>query len=775
MTSNINVSAINVTTPVVGTRYSASDERGSRVAIKNGLQTAATEITALQNEVANISSNFTGIVDFTDGGGFTGNVTNNNLSLMLQNANATQNGQLTSTKFVEIGNATSDISTLQTALSGKQATLVSATNIKTINGVSILGSGDMVITGGNVSGIAGFTDGGGFTGTVTNNSLSLAMQYANATQDGQLTADKFNEFSAKGTSNLTIGSTNITAFAGDLGADAVSNISVIQGNVTGLQNLTTILSSDANTTNGILSGATSNITTLQGNVTNLTSGLASKGTSNLTAGNTTGTAFDGALGIAAYNHTSLTNNPHNVTKTQIGLPNVTDVTPLELPVSNATQSALDLKLDASQKGASNGVAELVGGAVPASQLPSYVDDVVEVANFAALPVTGEVSKIYVTLDTELLYRWTGSTYGQLNGSLVLGETSATAYRGDRGLIAYNHSQVTHDKSFVGLGNVSDVTSLELPISNLTAAALTAKADKSTTINGVNLSSNITLTTANISASTDKNYISDFQLSVLNQTAANSNVTYVQGNGTVNGLTLTGNVTSGGNLTLGGNLSGTASGLTAGNTTNIPNLTGAIAGNATGTTTLTTGGFSSANLSDALTNKTGTGLNVFDTNCTLVTPALGTPSAVNLTNAVSLPIDTGITDTAWVSWTPTFTNFTLGNGTVDAKYKQIGKTVFFRVRIVLGSTSSMGTSPYFTNPVTSIDYADISHPLGFGMIVNNGISNYQGLFRFVSTATIGIAHTQVLGSLIISTPVTATSPHTWKDSDRIVLEGFYEAA
>ena len=119
MTSNINVSAINVTTPVVGTRMSASDERNSRVAIKNGLQTAATEITALQNEVSNISSsgNFTGIANFTDANGFTGNVTNNNLSLTLQYANATQNGQLTSTKFVEIGNATTNITEFQGSLS----------------------------------------------------------------------------------------------------------------------------------------------------------------------------------------------------------------------------------------------------------------------------------------------------------------------------------------------------------------------------------------------------------------------------------------------------------------------------------------------------------------------------------------------------------------------------------------------------------------------------------------------------------------------------------
>jgi len=66
--------------------------------------------------------------------------------------------------------------------------------------------------------------------------------------------------------------------------------------------------------------------------------------------------------------------------------------------SSATTTALAAKAD------------LVSGKVPSSQLPSYVDDVLEVANFAALPGTGETGKIYVTLDTNFEYRWGGSAY-----------------------------------------------------------------------------------------------------------------------------------------------------------------------------------------------------------------------------------------------------------------------------------------------------------------------------------------------------------------------------
>lgn len=91
-------------------------------------------------------------------------------------------------------------------------------------------------------------------------------------------------------------------------------------------------------------------------------------------------------------------------------------------------------------GVANGVAELdAAGKVPSSQLPSFVDDVIEVADYDHLPITGESGKIYVTLDTNKTYRWTGSGYAEISESLALGETSSTAYRGDRGKTAYDHA------------------------------------------------------------------------------------------------------------------------------------------------------------------------------------------------------------------------------------------------------------------------------------------------------------------------------------------------
>lgn len=87
-------------------------------------------------------------------------------------------------------------------------------------------------------------------------------------------------------------------------------------------------------------------------------------------------------------------------------------------------------------------ADLVNGVVPTSQLPSYVDDMLEYTALNAFPATGESGKIYVAQDTNLIYRWSGSQYIEVSKSLALGETSATAYRGDRGATAYAHSQNT---------------------------------------------------------------------------------------------------------------------------------------------------------------------------------------------------------------------------------------------------------------------------------------------------------------------------------------------
>jgi len=143
-------------------------------------------------------------------------------------------------------------------------------------------------------------------------------------------------------------------------------------------------------------------------------------------------------------------------------------------------------------GAANGVAELDGaGKVPSSQLPSYVDDVEEYANLAAFPVTGESGKIYIALDTNLTYRWGGTAYVEISPSLALGETSSSAYRGDRGKIAYDHSLLTS-------GNPHNVTKSDVGLSNVVNSDTT--------------------TTANITDSSNKRFVTDAQLTVIGNTS-----------------------------------------------------------------------------------------------------------------------------------------------------------------------------------------------------------------------------------------------------------------
>ena len=102
----------------------------------------------------------------------------------------------------------------------------------------------------------------------------------------------------------------------------------------------------------------------------------------------------------------------------------------------------------------NGIAPLVNGKVPSANLPSYVGDVLEYANLASFPAMGETGKLYIALDTNLIYRWTGSTYATTNSALALGETTTTAYRGDRGATAYSHSQASGNPHGTAIGDIA---------------------------------------------------------------------------------------------------------------------------------------------------------------------------------------------------------------------------------------------------------------------------------------------------------------------------------
>jgi len=179
----------------------------------------------------------------------------------------------------------------------------------------------------------------------------------------------------------------------------------------------------------------------------------------------------------------------------------------KLITSGAVNAGLANKLDTSLKGSNNGLAELdANGKVPSLQLPSYVDDVIEGYYYNnkfykeaahTTEIVGETGKIYVDITTEKTYRWGGNLSGfvVISETLALGETSSTAYRGDRGKIAYDHATDSnrlttaqseglyklattaegHIKSVSAVGK-SDITGLGIPGSDTTYTFATGDAN-----------------------------------------------------------------------------------------------------------------------------------------------------------------------------------------------------------------------------------------------------------------------------------------------------------
>lgn len=159
------------------------------------------------------------------------------------------------------------------------------------------------------------------------------------------------------------------------------------------------------------------------------------------------------------------------------------------------------KIDKTQKGAVNGVAELnEAGKVPSSQLPSYIDGVVEGYYYNnkfyeeaahTTEITAEKGKIYVDLSTEKTYRYSGSLYIEVSPSLELGETQFTAYRGDRGKAAYDHatdsnkvSSTKTEKLYkVGVTNQGHVASAtEVSKSDITGLGIQAEINANNKVN-----------------------------------------------------------------------------------------------------------------------------------------------------------------------------------------------------------------------------------------------------------------------------------------------------
>lgn len=151
----------------------------------------------------------------------------------------------------------------------------------------------------------------------------------------------------------------------------------------------------------------------------------------------------------------------------------------------------------------------------------------------------------------------------------------------------------------------------------------------------------------------------------------------------------------------------------------------------------------------------------------VNDPLGTPANRKVTLA-NLALGIG---GAWTAWTPTWVNLTIGNGTNDWKYMQIGKSVWFRGVTIFGTTTTMGTGPTFTLPVTSIAVPHTNMQIATLKLYNGG-GNFNGEVNWATTTT-GLLQTWDVNNN--TSPVNATSPGTWANGWGIFAQGFYEAA
>lgn len=213
-------------------------------------------------------------------------------------------------------------------------------------------------------------------------------------------------------------------------------------------------------------------------------------------------------------------------------------------------------------------------------------------------------------------------------------------------------------------------------------------------------------------------------------------------------------------------------------------------------------------SQTLTNKVLTSPTI--NTATIVNPTLTTDTVNEYTSANGVSVDglnikdsklntndsvvtTNVTDSAitpqkllagtgsswpWQSWTPTWTNLTVGNATVVAKYKQTGKTVDFRVNLIFGSTSSISGSVALTLPVTALAYGNTgtgAFPLvGIVRYEDIGVNGYAGVIDMNSTTTIRPLVPNASATFLTLNATTSTIPFTWGTGDEMTLTGSYEA-
>lgn len=135
----------------------------------------------------------------------------------------------------------------------------------------------------------------------------------------------------------------------------------------------------------------------------------------------------------------------------------------------------------------------------------------------------------------------------------------------------------------------------------------------------------------------------------------------------------------------------------------------------------------------------------------------------------------IASEAWTVWTPTLTNLTLGNGTMQSAYQKFGRTIHYRFEFTLGTTSSVGTAPQFTLPVAPLStaFAGQDAVIGRSSLRDQGVVTHDGVVIWNGTAAVFRA-LNILNTYLAQAGVSATVPFTWGTNDALFSYGTYEA-
>jgi hypothetical protein len=136
------------------------------------------------------------------------------------------------------------------------------------------------------------------------------------------------------------------------------------------------------------------------------------------------------------------------------------------------------------------------------------------------------------------------------------------------------------------------------------------------------------------------------------------------------------------------------------------------------------------------------------------------------------------DNKWQSYTPTLTNLTAGNGTLNAKYMRQGKKCTVRFVFTFGTTSSMGTDPTLTLPFTAVALAAGANIMQEGVCAlfdSSGSTYFYGYFAATSTTTRTIRTANVAGTYPSAAQITSAVPMTWANLDQIAGQFTYDVA